>query len=74
MVRDPFQDDLELNVLADDTDDQDITDAATVIIGSELAVSQIVRYMPDPLRIARGRRQELIQASPRHRQPCPAPR
>jgi hypothetical protein len=30
---------LALNVLEDDTDDQDITDAATVIIGSELAIS-----------------------------------
>jgi hypothetical protein len=31
---------LEANVLEEETDDQDITDAATVIIGSELAVSE----------------------------------
>ena len=31
---------LEPNVLEEETDDQDITDAATVIIGSELSVSE----------------------------------
>jgi hypothetical protein len=31
---------LEPNVLEEETDDQDITDAATVIIGSELPVSE----------------------------------
>ena len=31
---------LEANVLEEGTDDQDITDAATVIIGSELSVSE----------------------------------
>jgi|HubBroStandDraft_6_1064221.scaffolds.fasta_scaffold1354508_2 hypothetical protein len=31
---------LEANVLEEETDDQDITDAATVIIGSELSVSE----------------------------------
>jgi hypothetical protein len=31
---------LELNVLEEETDDQDITDAATVIIGSELSASE----------------------------------
>jgi hypothetical protein len=31
---------LDPNVLEDDTDDQDITDAATVVIGSELALSK----------------------------------
>jgi hypothetical protein len=31
---------LEPNVLEEETDDQDITDAATVIIGSELLVSE----------------------------------
>ena len=31
---------LEANVLEEEADDQDITDAATVIIGSELSVSE----------------------------------
>jgi hypothetical protein len=31
---------LEPDVLEDDTDDQDITDAATVVIGSELPLSK----------------------------------
>ena len=31
---------LDPNVLEEETDDQDITDAATVIIGSELSVSE----------------------------------
>jgi len=31
---------LELNVLEEETDDRDITDATTVIIGSELSVSE----------------------------------
>jgi hypothetical protein len=31
---------LELNVLEEETDDQDITDAATVIIGSDLSTDE----------------------------------
>jgi hypothetical protein len=31
---------LEANVLEEEADDQDVTDAATVIIGSELSVSE----------------------------------
>jgi len=31
---------LELNVLGEETDDQDITDAATVIIGSDLSTDE----------------------------------
>ena len=38
---------LELNVLAEETDDQDITDAATVIIGSELSLSKRKRLTGD---------------------------
>jgi hypothetical protein len=40
---------LELNVLEEETDDQDITDAATVIIGSELSVSERKRLTDDLL-------------------------
>jgi len=39
----------ELNVLEEETDDQDITDAATVIIGSELSVSERKRLTDDLL-------------------------
>jgi len=38
---------LEPNVLEEETDDQDITDAATVIIGSELPVSERKRLTDD---------------------------
>ena len=38
---------LEPNVLEEETDDQDITDAATVIIGSELSVSERKRLTDD---------------------------
>jgi hypothetical protein len=40
---------LEPNVLEEETDDQDITDAATVIIGSELSVSERKRLTDDLL-------------------------
>jgi hypothetical protein len=40
---------LEPNVLGEETDDQDITDAATVIIGSELPVSERERLTDDLL-------------------------
>jgi hypothetical protein len=40
---------LEPNVLEEETDDQDITDAATVIIGSELSVSERERLTDDLL-------------------------
>jgi hypothetical protein len=40
---------LEPNVLEGETDDQDITDAATVIIGSELSVSERKRLTDDLL-------------------------
>jgi hypothetical protein len=40
---------LEANVLEDDTVDQDITDAATVIIGSELSLSKRKRLTDDLL-------------------------
>ena len=39
----------EPNVLEEETDDQDITDAATVIIGSELSVSERKRLTDDLL-------------------------
>ena len=38
-----------LNVLKEETDDQDITDAATVIIGSELSASERKRLTDDLL-------------------------
>jgi len=38
---------LEPNVLEEETNDQDITDAATVIIGSELPVSERKRLTDD---------------------------
>ena len=40
---------LEPNVLEEETDDRDITDAATVIIGSELSVSERKRLTDDLL-------------------------
>jgi len=40
---------LEPNVWKEETDDQDITDAATVIIGSELSVSERKRLTDDLL-------------------------
>jgi hypothetical protein len=40
---------LEPNVLEEETDDQDITDVATVIIGSELSVSERKRLTDDLL-------------------------
>jgi hypothetical protein len=40
---------LELNVLKEETGDQDITDAATVIIGSELSASARKRLTDDLL-------------------------
>ena len=40
---------LERNVLEEETDDRDITDAATVIIGSELSVSERRRLTDDLL-------------------------
>jgi hypothetical protein len=40
---------LEPSVLEEETDDQDITDAATVIIGSELPVSERNRLTDDLL-------------------------
>jgi hypothetical protein len=40
---------LELNVLEEETDGQDITDAATVIIGSELPASERRRLTDDLL-------------------------
>ena len=40
---------LEPNVLEEETDEQDITDAATVIIGSELSVSERKRLTDDLL-------------------------
>ena len=40
---------LEPNVLEEEADDQDITDAATVIIGSELSVSERNRLTDDLL-------------------------
>ena len=40
---------LELNVLEEETDDWDITDAATVIIGSELPASERKRLTDDLL-------------------------
>ena len=40
---------LEPNVLEEETDDQDITDLATVIIGSELSVSERKRLTDDLL-------------------------
>jgi hypothetical protein len=40
---------LEPNVLGEKADDQDITDAATVIIGSELPVSERERLTDDLL-------------------------
>jgi hypothetical protein len=39
----------EPNVLGEETDDQDITDAATVIIGSELPLSERKRLTDDLL-------------------------
>jgi hypothetical protein len=38
-----------LNVLKEETDDQDITDAATVIIGSELSASERKRLTDELL-------------------------
>jgi hypothetical protein len=40
---------LEPNVLEEETDDRDITDAATVIISSELSVSERKRLTDDLL-------------------------
>jgi hypothetical protein len=40
---------LETNVLEEETVDQDITDAATVIIGSELSLSERKRLTDDLL-------------------------
>ena len=40
---------LEPNVLEEETDDRDITDAATVIIGSELSLSERKRLTDDLL-------------------------
>ena len=40
---------LEPDVLEEETDDQDITDAATVIIGSELSLSERKRLTDDLL-------------------------
>jgi hypothetical protein len=40
---------LERNVLGEETYDQDITDAATVIIGSELSVNERERLTDDLL-------------------------
>ena len=40
---------LELNVLKEETDDSEITDAATVIIGSELSASERKRLTDDLL-------------------------
>ena len=40
---------LEANVLEEETDDQDITDAATAIIGSELSVGERKRLTDDLL-------------------------
>ena len=45
----PVSSRLEPNVLEKETDDQDITDAATVIIGSELSVSERKRLTDDLL-------------------------
>ena len=39
----------ELNVLGEETDDQDITDAATVIIGSDLSTDERKRLTDDLL-------------------------
>jgi hypothetical protein len=49
IVRDPVSRRLEPDVLEEETDDQDITDAATVIIGSELPVSERKRLTDDLL-------------------------
>jgi hypothetical protein len=40
---------LESNVLEEETDDQDITDAATVIIGSELSLNERKQLTDDLL-------------------------
>ena len=45
----PVSRQLELNVLKEETDNSEITDAATVIIGSELSVSERKRLTDDLL-------------------------
>ena len=49
MVRDPVSRRLEPNVSEEETVEQDITDAATVIIGSELSLSERKRLTDDLL-------------------------
>jgi hypothetical protein len=45
----PVSRQLELNVLEEETEDRDIADAATVIIGSELSASERKRLTDDLL-------------------------
>jgi hypothetical protein len=45
----PVSRQLELNVLKEETDNSEITDAATVIIGSELSVSERKQLTDDLL-------------------------